>query len=209
MIKTKILILLSLIFTSCSPIKYYTIYQGSYDPAYDLHGKKVCFIPCYWTDFGKKKNIDQLVEKILFYHFKNELEKRGLTVEYVEPVNLLYDNEKNTINVKVGISCDLTLGINYSQNVGTVNVPAQSSGSFWLGPTYGGGGYGSVGSYDVNYYNLFIACSIWWGNPAESKRVWGASITKGSPKPDLEEQSAEMIENLFKNKFPKFPKLSK
>lgn len=204
--KIKILILLTLIFSACSPIKYHTIYQGSYDPAYDLHGKKVCFLPWYWTDFGKKKNIDQLVEKTLFYHFKNELEKRGLTVEYIEPVNLLYDNEKNTVNVQGGISCDLTLSIYYSQNVGTVKVPAHSSGSIWLGPTYGSGGYDSVGSFDVKYYNLFIASSIFIGKPAELKKVWAASITKGSPKPDLEEQSAEMVENLFKNKFPKLSK---
>jgi hypothetical protein len=199
----KLLILLTLIFAACSPIKYHTIYQGSYDPAYDLKGKKVCFFPWYWTDYGKKNNIDQLVEKTLFYHFKNELGKRGLTVEYIEPSNLIYDSEKNTITTAVYKPCDLSLSIFYSQNMGSVKVPAQSAGSLWVNPNYGFGSYGSVGSYDINYYNLFISSGLFLGKSADLKKVWSASITKGSPKPDLEEQSAEMVKNLINKKFPK------
>ena len=163
----------------------------------------MCFFPSYWNDNGKKNNIDQLIEKTLFYHFKNELEKRGLIVEYIEPSKLIYNSETGVTKTVGYEPCDLVLSIFYSQNMGSLKVPAQSAGSLWVTPTYGSGGYGSVGSYDINYYNLFISSGLFLGKSADVKKVWSASITKGSPKPDLEEQSAEMVKKLINKKFPK------
>lgn len=189
--KLRYLIPTILVFYACSSVRYHTTYQGSYDPAYDLKNKKICFIPWYWTEWGKENNVSQSTEKTVFYHFKKELEKRGLGTEHIESENLTYDKEKNTIRIKVdNINyCDCTLNIYYSQNAGTVDTPAKSSDPSYASPD------------DVNYYNLYIIGTIWTaGN--EIKKIWRGSITKRSPIPNLDQQAEKMVEKLFKKEFP-------
>ncbi len=189
--KLKFVIAFILVFYACSSVRYHTTFQGSYDPAYDLKNKKVCFTPWYWTEWGKENNVNQSVEKTIYSHFKKELEERELKIEYIDSEDLAYDKEKNTIGIKDTIDyCDYTLNLYYSQNADTVTPPAKSSGS------------SHVSSDDVNYYNLYIIGTLWTAKN-ELKGTWRGSITKQSPIPNLDQQAEKMVEQLFKKEFPK------
>ncbi|MBW1855180.1 MAG: hypothetical protein JRJ00_10970 [Deltaproteobacteria bacterium] len=188
--KLKCVITLILVLYACSSFRYHTTFEGSYDQAYDLKNKKICFIPWYWTEWGKENNVTQLTETTIYSYFKKELEGRQLKVEYIDSKDLIHDKKENTMGIRDTINCDCTLNLYYSQNADTATTPEKSPAS------------SQVSSDDLNYYNLYIIGTLWTAQN-EIKGIWRGSITKQSPIPNLDQHAEKMVEKLFKKEFPK------
>lgn len=201
----KLLILTFIILVGCAPIKYYTTFDGGFDPTFNVKSAKtIGLTPCYWTESGKKCNVDPLVEKQFLALAKKELENRGFRVFYISLNNLCQDSTGN-INVK-GLDefPDLTLTTNFGQGLGNVvTVPGASYGGANWGQYGGGGFYTSKQSYNVQTYVLFLNYTLWAGKPEYREMVWRGSIIKGSPKLNLSEEMESMVSDLFKQEFDK------
>jgi hypothetical protein len=196
--KFKYILFFTVVFYACSR---HVVYQGFYDPAYNLKSKKICFLPCYGTKCDEENDVNQLMEKTIYYHFKSELEKRGLQTEYISSENLIYDREKDAVSIKETAAnyCDCSLNIRYTQNIEAITRPVQLTSNLWFDDTgdWNSGAY--LSPYDAFFYNLHISGSIF----AEGKEIWQGSIAKESPSANLDEQAAKMVKGLFKEKFPK------
>lgn len=201
----KMLFLAFIILVGCAPVKYYTTFDGGFDPTFNLKSAKtIGFTPFYWTEGGKKYNVDPLVEKQFFALAKKELENRGFKVFYISPDNLYQDSTGNVSVKGLDDFPDLTLTTTFGQGLGNVvTVPGASyGGANWS--QYGGGGYYiSSQSYNVQTYVLFLNYTLWAGKPEYNEIIWSGSIRKGSPKLNLSEEMESMVSDLFRQKFDK------
>ena len=199
----KMLFLAFIILVGCAPVKYYTTLDGGFDPTFNLKSAKtIGFTSFYWTEGGKKYNVDPLVEKQFFALAKKELENRGFKVFYISPDNLYQDSTGNVSVKGLDDFPDLTLTTAFCQGLGNVvTVPGASYGGANWGQYGGGGYYISSQSYNVQTYVLFSNYTLWAGKPEYKEIVWSGSIRKGSSKLNLSEEMESMVSDLFKQKF--------
>ena len=196
---TAIFTLLVLGYSSCSPIKYRTFFDVSKDPTYDFKTPKtIGLVPIFWTVRGKANNIDELKEKQFLLYMKAELEKRGFSAIYIDS-DKLEDRDGKTALKQAGKYPDLILTCEFNIQPATVKVPGEAFGRH----DATGGYYSKTQSYDVQTYELSIACNLWSGAPEYKQKIWYGLITQGSPTPDLSDRAQAMIVNLFKEKFPR------
>jgi hypothetical protein len=199
-----------MIFFSCSPIKYYTYYEGGFDPTYEFKTvKTIGFTSFFWTINAKKYGIDELFEKQLFVYAKNELEKRGYKVFYISPEFLQEDStavDSIAVYVKPDFNNmpDLTLTVSYFQGLGNVvKIPGQTYGIINWGKAIGGGSYGKTESQEVQTCFLSICYTLWSGSPKYTNKVWQGIIKKGSPILNIQDEAQNMTNDVFLKKFDK------
>ncbi len=202
----KIVTILSIIFTACSPIVYQTNYIGGFDPLYDIKkAKTIGFTPFSWTPWSEGIQSDELFEKQLFAYARAELQSRGFIVSYISQENLEYDSDisKKAVYVKSSYNPmpDLVLTVTYDQGKSNVvHVPGQSAG--YLGVDNGGGRgmYAQSEGYDVQAYSISLTLTLWSGSPKFMNKVWQGGIAKGRPKMDLYEQAQYLTQEIFEKK---------
>ncbi len=196
-------ILLAVLFLlSCSAVRYYTYYEGGFDPFFDFKNvKTIGFTPIYWTSPAKKIGYDKLFEKQLFIYAKIELEKRGFKVFYINPEFLEYDPVKEGVYVKPDFKemPDLTLTVIYYQGKGNVvKVPGKASGILNWGKW---GLYEQKQDYEVQTCFQVLVYTLWSGSPEYTNKAWEGVIKKGSPILNLQEQAQDMTYDVFLEKF--------
>ena len=197
--KKAVLILLAVIVSGCSSVRYTNLYEGATDPTYNFRkGSTIGFVPTYWTTRGKEAGKDELIEKQFYAFFKKELERRGLKLVYIQPDQLEEQEDKN-ISYKSAEYTELALVVDYGVNSGEVTIPGQAYGGWGTSAGY----VGSTQSYDVQVYGLYINCSLFAGPPEYKQRVWYGQALKGRPQPDLLNQAQWMIINMLARKFPR------
>lgn len=193
---------LALIFISCAPVKYYTYFDGGFDPTYEM--KKITtigFVPQYWSEAAKGR-ADELMEKRLFGLARTEFENRGFNLKYINPKYLTQDSTGNISVQGLDTLPDLTLTVIYNQGLGNVvNVPGQSFGSANWNKNGGGGYYGSNEGYQVQTFLLSIGFTLWNGKPDYMEKIWFGGTRKGSATPNLEEEMPTMVRDIFWEKF--------
>ncbi len=193
----------------CESVNYTVRYEGIADPDFDLRQvKTIGLTPCYWTGAAKANGISQLQEKQLLNACKIEFERRGFDVEYVSEDNLEEIRDANAPN-RWEIHCvgmekypDLTCAVVYVTRQGTVTIPGESHGSFYVGRYGGSGSAHGHSSYDVTVWTLGIRVTLWAEAPKYMHEVWRGTVEKGSPGPNLAENADGMISSLFAGKFP-------
>lgn len=186
--------------SACSPIKYRTFFDASKDPTYDFKAAKtIGLAPVFWTVQGQASKIDELKEKQFLLYIKAELEQRGFSAEYLDADKLEERNSKLALKPAAKYP-DLLLTCDFSIQPEKVNVPGQAFSRYDATSGY----YSKTQSYEVQTYELSIACYLWTGAAPEYKqKVWFARITQGSPLPDLSDRVQAMIAELFREKFPR------
>lgn len=196
-----IITILYTMLTSCA-VKYYTYREGGHDPLFDIGAVKTIG----FTSFCPELDCDELTEKQFFVYAKDELQKRGYTVFYIPKQYLEY------IETEKGFEChvkanykdmpDLTLTIGFEQGLGNVvHVPGQSFGYAGWGNSSGSGYYSQTQGYSVQTYYLYLGYVLWSGQPKYMDVVWKGTLTKGSPKMNLQEQAQKMTKEIFRTKF--------
>jgi len=190
---------------SCSAVRYYTYYEGGFDPFLDFKNiKTIGFTPIYWTSPAKKIGYDELFEKQLFIYAKIELEKRGFKVFYIDPEFLEYDPVKEGVYIKPDFKemPDLTLTVIYYQGLGNVvKAPGKTSGILSWGKSLGKGFYEQTQDYEVQTYFQVLIYTLWSGSPEYTNKAWEGVIKKGSPILNLHEQAQDMTYDVFLEKF--------
>ena len=185
--------------TGCSLVNYRTLYDGAKDPTFDFETvETIGFMPTYWTTYGKRNGQDELREKEIFGYFKENLERMGYSVSYIDPKNLEELDGDKIVTTGLSVFPDLTLIIGFSQNHSTIKVPAKSSAFSTGGALF----YSSSGAQQVNYYNLRVGASLWANPPEYMKEVCRGIVLQGSPTPNLSEKARGLVEKLLDKKFP-------
>ena len=190
-----LLAIISLTSISCSQIKYFTNYDGGFDPTFDFKDiHKIGFCPTFWTTRGKSENVDEIMEKRLFALAKTEFEKRGFSVYYLRPEQLIEEKDGNIKVADTSAMPDLILTVGFSQGLGEkVQVPG--------GAFANNGVYSRTDSYKVQTYVLNVSYSLWTVKPPLKEKVWSGAIRKESPTLDLSEQVESMVKDIFAKKY--------
>lgn|GEM_PF-1287272 len=189
---------------SCYPVSYKTLYQGGYDPLFNISQiKTIGFTSFCWTEYHKALGYDELAEKRLYILAKDELEKRGFHVFFISKEFLEYNPDTKELTVKSDYDNmpDLTLTLYYGQSSGTTHVPGKTVGTINWRNRQGGGLYKQTEGYDVTGWAMFLTYTLWSGSPKYMNKVWEGTCMRGSSTPDLFDKASAMTREIFLQKF--------